>query len=138
MHDHHPLAYRRTRHVLERQRNRLPGHRCRDVGAFALHGLDDSRCVGTVGVRAKEHRIAFLDRAAVEQAVYDCANIGHRPDICHRELFQIHRVVRRRGRRQVREGKRYLKWLRGIETFDIALAGWKQVEECANLKRSRC
>ena len=69
--------------MLERQRNSLAGHRRRDVSAFALHGLDDSRCVGAVGVRTKEHRIAFLDRATVEQAVYDRANVGHRPDIRH-------------------------------------------------------
>jgi hypothetical protein len=97
MYDHHALSHGSTGHVFECQCNGLSSYRRRDISALALHGLDDRRGVGTVRIWSKEHRVAFLDGATVEQAIHDRADIRHRPDICHRELFEFI-GSRRRGK----------------------------------------
>jgi hypothetical protein len=88
MYDHHALSHRSTGHVLECQRNSLPGYGSRDIRALALHGLNNSRGVGAVGIRSEEYWVTFLDGPAVEKAVYDGADIRHRPYVSHRKLFE--------------------------------------------------
>ena len=67
---------------------RLPGYRSCDICAFALHSLDDCRGIPAGGVWSKKYWVTLLDSATVEQAVDNCADIGHRPDIRHRELIK--------------------------------------------------
>ena len=83
MHDHHAFTHRRARYMLQCERDRLPSHRSRNICALALHSLDDGRGIPAVGVWSKKYRITFLDGTTVEQAIYNCADIGHRPDIRH-------------------------------------------------------
>ena len=149
VHQHHALPDIRSPHALQRERDALSGLRGRhprpDIwdqhtstrgdtslaqvkkGARALHlplafdRLDHGAVEVSIRVRPEEHGVPRLDRARVEDAIDDGADVRHRVHLGDRVLQRTSETTRRNPRKK--ERRRYLEGLVGQELLVVALAG---------------
>ena len=148
VHQHHALPDIRSPHTLQRERDALSGLRGRhprpdiwdqhtstrgdaslapEKKGRALHlplsldGLDDGAVEVSIRVRPEEHGVPRLDRARVEDAIDDGADVRHRVHFGDRVLQRTSEATQRCPRKK--ERRRYLEGLVGQELLVVALAG---------------
>ena len=149
VHQHHAFPDIRSPHALQRERDALSGLRGRhprpntwdqhtstrgDASLaqvkkgralhlpLALDGLDHGAVEVSIRVRPEEHGVPRLDRARVEDAIDDGADVRHRVHFGDRVLQRTSETTRRSPRKkEIR--RRYLEGLVGQELLVVALAG---------------